>query len=106
MYGGEFQLETDHKPLEFIFAPRSKPSARVERWVLRLQAFSLKVVYWPGRTNIADCLSRLRNRQTSPATSDGTVDIVHAIVESSVPVSITPLEIEQLSAAKEELASI
>lgn len=35
----EFELEQDHKPLEFtmyIYSQKSKPSARVERWLLRL----------------------------------------------------------------------
>ena len=39
VFGREFELETDHKPLEYIFSQKSKPSARVERWVLRLQAY-------------------------------------------------------------------
>ena len=37
VYGTHFMLVTDHKPLETIYGnPRSKPSARIERWVLRL----------------------------------------------------------------------
>ncbi|XP_073820661.1 uncharacterized protein [Musca autumnalis] len=39
VYGKLFELVTDHKPLETIFAPRSKPCARMERWVLRLQSY-------------------------------------------------------------------
>ena len=57
--GLEFDLLTDHKPLEVIYGPKSRPSARIERWVLRLQSFAFKVVYIPGRQNIADVLSRL-----------------------------------------------
>ena len=37
VYGMKFDLETDHKPLETIYGPRSKPCARIERWVLRMQ---------------------------------------------------------------------
>ncbi len=59
VYGKEFTLITDHKPLEVIYGNRNaKSSARVERWVLRLQPYSFKVVYKPGSTNPADYLSR------------------------------------------------
>jgi hypothetical protein len=34
LYGREFYLITDHQPLEIIYGPRSRPSARIERWVL------------------------------------------------------------------------
>lgn len=59
LYGKKFELVTDHKPLEVIFGKTSKPSARIERWVLRLQTYDYKVVYKPGKSNIADPLSRL-----------------------------------------------
>ncbi|CAH1994375.1 unnamed protein product [Acanthoscelides obtectus] len=59
LYGKRFELITDHKPLEVIFGPKSKPCARIERWVMRLQSYDYKIVYQPGKTNIADSLSRL-----------------------------------------------
>ena len=31
VFGREFERETDHKPLEYIYSQKSKPSARVER---------------------------------------------------------------------------
>lgn len=34
LFGKKFELVTDHKPLEVIFGPKSKPCARIERWVL------------------------------------------------------------------------
>ena len=39
IFGRDFELETDHKPLEYIYSQKSKPSARVERWVLRLCSY-------------------------------------------------------------------
>ena len=33
-YGTEFEQYTNHKPLETIYASRSKPCARIERWIL------------------------------------------------------------------------
>ena len=59
IYGQCFELLTDHKPLEAIYAPNSKPCARIERWVLLLQPYEFKVIHLPGKNNIADPLSRL-----------------------------------------------
>ncbi|XP_055585193.1 uncharacterized protein K02A2.6-like [Uranotaenia lowii] len=58
LIGRQFNLLTDCKALTFLFAPTSKPCARIERWVLRLQSFQYKIIYIPGHCNIADVLSR------------------------------------------------
>ena len=57
VYGMKFVVETDHKPLEVIYGPRSRPCARIEGWVLRLQPYDFSVIHRPGRENIADPLS-------------------------------------------------
>lgn len=59
LIGRQFDLITDHKPLEVIFGKRSKPCARIERWLLRIQGFKFRVIYRSGKNNIADPLSRL-----------------------------------------------
>jgi len=59
LYGVVFTLLTDNKPLEVIYSTNSRNSARIERWVLRLQPYRFKVQYVPGKQNIADPLSRL-----------------------------------------------
>ena len=53
---------TDHKPLEVIYGLRSKPSARIERWVIHLQPYDFWVMYAPGQSNVADLFSRLFNQ--------------------------------------------
>ena len=59
LYGAPFTLHTDHKALEIIFGnPLSKPPARIERWLLRLQQYDFNVVYTTGSENPADFLSR------------------------------------------------
>ena len=47
VYGIKFELYTDHKPLETIYSSKSKPCARIERWILRLQPYKFKVKYLP-----------------------------------------------------------
>lgn len=47
LLGKDFELETDHKTLECLFGDTSKPCARIERWVLRLQTYRYKVcIVW------------------------------------------------------------
>jgi len=103
-FGREFELETDHKPLEYIYSRTSKPSARVERWVLRLQAYNFKVVYRPGKTNIADALSRLNS--TVQRDKGHKYDYVRYVVEASIPVALTPQEVERATVEDPELAEI
>ena len=59
LLGREFEVETDHRPLVQIFKPTSVPPGRIEKWILKLQQFKFTVNYRPGKTNIADPLSRL-----------------------------------------------
>ena len=65
LFGASFTLITDHKPLQLIYNnPRSRPPARIERWLLRLQQYNFQVIYRPGDTNPADFLSRHPQLQT------------------------------------------
>ena len=64
LIGINFELVTDHKPLEVIYGKTSKPSARIERMVLRLQPYRFTVKYKAGKSNIADPLSRLTQIKT------------------------------------------
>lgn len=60
VYGKNIQVESDHKPLESIFKkPLHQAPMRLQRMFLRLQRYSLKVTYRPGKElHIADALSR------------------------------------------------
>lgn len=80
LLGIQFELETDHKPLEIIFGKNSKPCARIERWVLRLQAFNYKVVYRRGKANLADSLSRLPGDQIAKPFSEDSDSYIRSIV--------------------------
>ena len=110
LLGNEFELMTDHKPLTHIFNnPSSKPTPRLERWALRLMAFSCNVVYLPGPANIADPLSRL-------CQSDGDVSISEAgkvaeenislIATEAVPVAMSWGDIKSASLSCPELDSL
>ncbi len=83
LIGAQFDLVTDHKALEMIYSPKSKPPARIERWALPLQQYDYKVVYRRGDENPADILSRMQlpSRQSKPNTADEYVNFValHAV---------------------------
>lgn len=103
LFGKEsFELVSDHKPLEVIFGPNSKPCARIERWVLRLQSYNFKIVYKPGKHNIADPLSRLCSNTATPRSFDDD-NYVNLVVSQSCPTAITLTELKQESDADCEL---
>ena len=105
VYGHKFELETDHKPLECIFGRLSKPSARIEPWVVRLQGYDYRVVYRPGKANIADALSRLNQREPKD-TSGEEFDFVKEVPEESLPVARTVKQVELASNSDPEIASL
>lgn len=59
LFGRLFLIETDHKPLVWLFSLKD-PSSRLVRWRLKLEEFQYKVVYKKGKENVvADALSRV-----------------------------------------------
>ena len=61
LYGNQFTLETDQKPLEAILSKSlNQATPRLQRILIRTFLYNFKIRYIPGSTNqIADCLSRL-----------------------------------------------
>ena len=89
LYGHEFTLITDNKPLELIYQnPKSRTSARLERWCLRLQDYTFHVKYRPGSTNPSDYLSRhpvTKCNNNQPSLSD---DHVRFVAQNAVPIAM------------------
>ena len=107
IYGTPFELVTDHKPLEVIYGSKSRPCARIERWVLRMQPYKFKVIYQPGPKNIADLLSRLVSREESGSKHSSQAEIyVRFVAISATPTAMTTREVEEASAEDEELSAI
>ena len=116
LYGRNFELETDHRPLQHIYETKAngnKPApARIERWRLRLQEYDFKVVYRPGKGNLADSLSRLPKETHSTAKSprssmEACADrYVRYLAEHQTPRAMTVEEIIQASMKDKELTQV
>ena len=109
LYGKSFEMETDHRPLEYIFKPKvsGKPApARVERWLLRLQEYDFTVIYRPGTQNLADALSRLPNKTTRSNMESCADRYVHYLAEQLTPAAMNTAEIKEYSEADPELTQV
>ena len=103
LYATEFELFTDHKPLEAIYHPRSKPPARVEHWTLRLQPFHFKVTYTPGKGNPVDVLSRLPIENQPFKDRSIALQYLNGVSRHSVPEAMSLEEIQAASKQDKEL---
>ena len=109
LYGIEFELYTDHKPLDTIYSSRSKPCARIEGWILRLQPYRFTVTYLPGEQNIADSLSRLLKAENQAGPSAGhkvSDEFVRFVAVNATPRAMMTREIEKVSAEDEEFSEL
>ena len=67
LYGSNFQVVSDHKPLQSIFnKPLHAAPPRLQRMLLKVQGYNFDVSYRPGHTmTLADTLSRLPNMENT-----------------------------------------
>ena len=108
LYGMNFTVLTDHKPLINIFRPNHKlPSARMAKWLLRLQPYKFTVDCQPGNQNASDILSRTPNKEDqNVCLSNEAEQYISYVAEKSVPKAMTLEEIENESSKDELLQKI
>ena len=107
IYGSHLTLITDHKPLEVIYGNiNPKPSARIERWVLRLQPYSFSVVYKPGKDNPAEFLSRHPSSESISKHAVMADEYVSLLALSAVPKAMTISDIQKATDADKTMQSL
>ncbi|KAJ0172353.1 hypothetical protein K1T71_012326 [Dendrolimus kikuchii] len=77
LYGREFILRTDHKPLTYIFGNKVgipvMAASRLQRWAILLSGYNYKIEYVTSKGNCADALSRLPHKTgLSPKINENT----------------------------------
>ena len=107
IYWSEFTLVNDHKPLEIIYGQRTaKTSARIERWVLRLQPDAFKIVYKSGTNNPADYLSRHPTNESKRKQEKMTEQYINFVTQNSFPKATSLNEIIQATNADAALTKL
>ena len=87
LFGKEFTLITDHRPLESIFNNTKRiQSARLERWRLRLTTYNFKDRYKVSKLMISGYCSRHPYQQH--ATVNHAEDYVMFLAHAAVPASL------------------
>ena len=92
LLGKKFSIETDHKPLIYIFSPnqavKTEVSPRLLKFSLQMMRYDYDIKHVPGKTNVvADTLSRINHTDTD--------DAVKPTVHFTVPcIAVDTLRIE------------
>lgn len=106
LLGKKFQIYSDCKALKFLFSIRSKPCARIERWVLRLQTFDYEVVHVAGKDNIADTLSRLSKQEAIPFDPSEEILVNEVALHAANSTALSWKEIQEASNNDGEIQQI
>ena len=97
IYGQIVTVESDHKPLQYIFAKTlEKCPPRIQRFLIALQKYNLKIKYVPGKNlQLADALSRdpLSNDKEFQEIEEQANIQVHTLLEN---ISVSQDENEKL----------
>lgn len=84
LYGREFIVITDHKPLCYMLSHKN-PSSRLYRWKLALMEYNFKVIHRSGAKNyVADALSRIELPSSTALSLDEIVNLDNDIKKINV----------------------
>lgn len=92
VYGRQFTLVTDHRPLTALFGPNrpipTLAAARMQRWALTLSAYSYTIQCRTSALNAnADCFSRLPLNQGCEKSKPDVVEMFHIAMFEQLPLT-------------------
>ena len=90
--GKPVNIITDHKPLVPMFTnPHLQLPAKIERWILRLQQYHMRVTYSPGKGNPADYMSRHPHHTNSSRENEQQTErYLNFLISTRTPQALTP----------------
>ncbi|MCG8431885.1 MAG: hypothetical protein MJA29_12015, partial [Candidatus Omnitrophica bacterium] len=102
LWGTKFKILTDHRPLIHMLNSRASTIVppRIQRLLWKLQAYDYVLEYLPGKSNIADCFSRMPLLDDSEGESFAD-EYIHSIVELSTS-QLDALTLNELKEASEK----
>ena len=94
LYGAQFTVYTDHKPLKSLFLGEVK-NTKIQRWAVLIAEYGCNIEYIAGKKNIrADMLSRLRT-PSETATFDTGDYVIPEVEDGALP--YIPLEHDNIN---------
>ena len=104
VFGRVFTVESDHKPLEAIFKkPLNQCPLRLQRMRIRLQPYSFKLIYKPGKELLlADALSRSYLNESEDI-FNGDIETHVGMIIENLPVSNEIMRKFQIETQKDEV---
>ena len=106
IYGQKHVLvESDHKPLESLYMkPLSAAPPRIQRMMLRLQRYDLKVVFKAGKDlHLADTMSRAPSKESDASDLEMFNDFeIHASFIEKHFTSVSPIQVNRLATATQD----
>lgn len=109
IYRKPIDIYTDHKPLVQIYGcASSKPSARLERWTLRLQPYQTTIHYRKGEDNPADYMSRHPAKATKPVSREQKVaeEYITYIAHNATPGALSLSDVAAATARDPTLQAV
>lgn len=106
LLGREFTIFNDHKALYQIFNnPKCQVPLRIERMLLRLQAYDFKFLYIKGENNISDYTSRHPVEKVE-TTKNNVEEYVHFVSKFSAPNALSLHDIKIVTKRDELLQDL